>query len=105
MLDECAAAGLPEPEFEERTGGLWVTFHKDILTAEHLRSLGLSERQIRAVIWAKGKGSITNREYRQLTGLSDEGARRDLNEIAGKGILRAEGKGRSVRYILPRVGN
>jgi hypothetical protein len=28
-----------------------------------------------------------------------------LNELAGKGILRTEGKGRSVRYILPRVGN
>jgi ATP-dependent DNA helicase RecG len=63
-------------------------------------SLGLSERQIRAALWAKEKGSITNREYRRLTGLSDEGARRDLNELVSKGILRSEGKGRSVRYIL-----
>ncbi len=48
----------------------------------------------------KEKGSVTNREYRQLTGLSDEGARRDLNELVGKGILHSEGKGRGVRYIL-----
>jgi len=44
ILDECAAAGLPEPEFEEKTGGLWLTFRKDILTEEHLRSRGLNER-------------------------------------------------------------
>ncbi len=48
----------------------------------------------------KEKGRVTNREYRQLTGLSDEGARRDLNELVGKGILHSEGKGRGVRYIL-----
>jgi len=105
MLDECAAAGLPEPDFEESQGALWLMFRKDILTEEHLRSLGLNERQIRAVLWAKEKGSITNREYRQLTGLSAEGARRDLNELVSKGILRSEGKGRGVRYILPKVGD
>ena len=105
MLDECAAAGLPEPEFEESQGALWVTFRKDILTEEYLRSLGLNERQVRAVFWVKEKGSITNREYRQLTGLSDEGARRDLNELVGKGILRSEGKGRAVRYTLLLVGD
>ncbi len=101
ILDECAAAGLPEPEFEEKTGGLWLTFRKDILTEEHLRSRGLNERQVKAVLWAKKKRSITNREYRELTGLSDEGSRRDLNELVSKGIFRSEGKGRSMRYALP----
>jgi len=65
----------------------------------------LNERQIKAIRSVKEKGSITNREYRQLTGLSDEGARRDLKELVSKGILRSEGKGRAVRYILPRVGD
>ena len=105
MLSECAAVGLPEPDFEERTGGLWLTFRKDILTEEHLRSLGLNERQIKAVSFVKEKGSITNREYRHLTGLSDEGARKDLNEVVTKGILRSEGRGRSARYVLPEVGD
>ncbi len=105
MLDKCAAAGLPEPEFEERQGALWVRFRKDILTEEYLRTMGLNERQIKAVLWVKEKGNITNREYRQLTGLSDEGSRRDLNELLSKGILRSEGKGRAVRYVLAQVGN
>jgi len=105
MLNECAALGLPEPDFEERTGGLWLTFRKDILTEDHLRSLGLNERQIKAVLFVKEKDRITNREYRQLTGLSDEGARKDLNEIVSKGILRSEGRGRNVRYVLLKTGD
>lgn len=105
MLDECAAAGLPEPDFEESQGALWLTFRKDSLTEEHLRSLGLNERQIKAILYVKEKACITNREYRELTGLSDEGSRRELNELVSKGILRREGKGRSVRYILPEVGD
>jgi ATP-dependent DNA helicase RecG len=104
MLDECRKAALPEPEFEERAG-FWVTFRKDILTDQYLGSLGLSERQIKGVLQVKERGSITNRKYRELTGLSDEGARRDLNDLVSRGVLRAEGKGRSLRYRLTKVGD
>ena len=55
-------------------------------------------------MYAKERGKITNREYRQLTGISDEGARIDLNLLVKKGILRLEGKGRSVYYVLQRLG-
>ena len=105
IVDECTAAGLPEPEFEERTGGLWLTFRQDILTEEHLRSLGLTERQIKAVLFVKERGSITNREYRQLTQLSDEGARKDLSDLVSKGILSVEGRGRKTEYVLSKVGD
>jgi ATP-dependent DNA helicase RecG len=100
MLRECAAAGLPEPDFEERAGCLWVTFRKDPFTPDRLRALGLNDRQIRAVRWAQEHGAVSNREYRQLTGLSDEGARHDLQDLVQKGILRSEGQGRSARYVL-----
>jgi|Deesub1362A_J573_1020465.scaffolds.fasta_scaffold20636_1 ATP-dependent DNA helicase RecG len=60
MLDECARAGLPEPLFEEAQGAFWLTFRKDILTEDYLRSMGLNERQIEAVLWVKWKGLITN---------------------------------------------
>jgi ATP-dependent DNA helicase RecG len=105
IVDECTAAGLPEPEFEERTGGLWVIFRKDILTEEYLSSLGLNERQIKVVLFVKEKGSITNREYRQLTEFSDESARKDMSELVDQGVLRSEGKGRGVRYVLSKVGD
>jgi len=101
MLDECAAAGLPEPDFEERTGGLWVTFCKDILTEERLRSLGLNERQVRAVLYIKERGRITNAEYQQLCKVSKRTASMDLSELGTKGLLERVGTtGKGTYYRL-----
>ena len=106
IINECAAAGLPEPEFEERTGGLWVTFRKDILTEEYLRSLGLNERQIKAVLYVKAKGRITNREHQQLSGVAKPSATRDLADLVARGVFKMVGRGRrDLHYILdePKV--
>jgi hypothetical protein len=59
-------------------------------TEENLRKLGFNERQVKAVLYVKEKGKITNKEYREVTGLSDEGARTDLNELVEKRILLAK---------------
>lgn len=77
-----------------------VTFRKDIFTPEYLRELGLNDRQIKAVIYVKEKGNITNKEYRELTGFSDEGARIDLSDLVKKGVLMSKGEGRNVHYVL-----
>ena len=101
MLDECAAAGLPEPDFEESQGALWLTFRKDILTQEHLRSLGLNERQIRVVLYVKEKGRITNAEYQRLCQVSMRTASRDLADLVQKGIIEQMGRtGKGTFYIL-----
>jgi len=62
--------------------------------------MGLNERQIKAVMYVKVKGKIANKEYRKITGLSDEGGRIDLNELAEKGVLLLKGKGRGTHYVL-----
>ncbi|MBM4084213.1 MAG: transcriptional regulator [Planctomycetes bacterium] len=87
ILNECAAAGLPEPEFEETQGALWLTFRKDVLTEERLRSLGLSERQLKAVLWAKEKGRMTNREYQKVFQVSKRTASEDLSQLESKGLM------------------
>ena len=51
------------------------------------------------------KGKISNKDYRKLSGLSDEGARKDLNELVEKNILDSRRKGRNTHYILERVGD
>jgi len=51
-------------------------------------------------LYVKKNGKITNREYRGLNTISDEGARIDLNILVEKEILIQKGKGRAVRYIL-----
>jgi ATP-dependent DNA helicase RecG len=101
MLNECAAAGLPEPEFEEAQGALWLTFRKDLLTDEHLRSLGLTERQIKAVRWVKERSRITNAEYQQLFQVSKRTASDDLSLLETKGLLERVGKrGKGTYYHL-----
>ncbi|MEW6002569.1 MAG: hypothetical protein AB1638_08000 [Nitrospirota bacterium] len=35
-----------------------------------------------------------------MTGLSDEGARIDLNELVKKGVLLTKGRGRKAHYVL-----
>jgi len=50
-------------------------------------------------------GGILNKDYRELFGLSDEDARKDLNRLVGKNILYLKGKGRSAHYILEQVGD
>ena len=100
ITNECKKAKLPEPEFKEEFGGFSVCFYKDIFTEENLRKLGFNERQVKAVLYVKEKGKITNKEYREVTGLSDEGARTDLNELVEKRILLSKGSGRNVHYVL-----
>jgi hypothetical protein len=46
-------------------------------------------------------GSITNREYREITRAKDTTVLRDLEILLDRGVLRAVGKGRSRKYTLP----
>lgn len=65
--------------------------------------MGLNERQIRAVMYVKEKGKITNKEYVTiLPAVSRATATRDLTELLiRKGVLKKVGKGkREVHYIL-----
>lgn len=67
--------------------------------------MGLNERQIKAVMYVKERGKITNKEYRDITGLSDEGARIDLNELGKKGLFQIKGKGRNTYYVFKTLGD
>lgn len=101
ILDECREAGLPEPEWREEQGALWLTFRKDIWTEDYLKSLGLNDRQIKAVMWVKEKGEIANAEYQELCGVSKATATRDLSDLVKKGVLKPRGEGkRTMRYVL-----
>jgi len=105
ILEKCQEQGLPKPDFEEDHGVMKVVFYKDKFTEENLKKLGISERQIKAVMYVKEKGKITNKEYRELTGLSDEGARLDLIELSKRNLIQPIGKGRSAHYILGTFGD
>ena len=105
IVEKCLEQGLPEPDFREEFGVVTVQFYRDKWNEKNLKELGLNERQIKAVMYVKEKGKITNREYRELTGLSDEGSRIDLIELTKKGIFQPRGKGRDTHYVPGALGN
>ncbi len=100
ILEKCRDQGLPEPEFNNEHGVMTVIFYKTKWNEKTLKQLGLNERQMKAVMYVKKNGKITNREYREINNISDEGARIDLNMMIKKDILIQKGKGRSVQYVL-----
>jgi DNA-binding Lrp family transcriptional regulator len=89
------------PEFKEVFNGFLVVFRKDVYTEEYLRKLGLNERQIKAVMYVKEKGKITNKEYQKLCGVKKRQATNDLKELENKGVFERVGiTGKGVYYIL-----
>jgi len=100
MVEWMKEAGLPEPEYKEEMGGFSVYFYKDIYTEENLRKMELNERQIKAVMYVKERGKITNKEYQELNAVSNKTAYLELSDIVKKGMLVIEGSGRKINYIL-----
>lgn len=101
ILEWCGNQGLPEPEFAEEPGGFRVVFLKDPFTPERLRTMGLNDRQVQAVLHVKARGRIGNKEYRELTGASKPTVTRDLEGLLEAGVLvREGGRGRGTRYRI-----
>ncbi|WP_340695723.1 ATP-binding protein [Hydrogenobacter thermophilus] len=87
IIEACKNYGLPEPEFENN-GFMKVVFYKDIYTEENLRKMGLNERQIKAVMYVKERGKITNSEYQKINNCHRNTASYDLLQLVEKGILK-----------------
>ncbi|MGJ1321529.1 hypothetical protein ACR780_02475 [Sphingobacterium faecium] len=93
--------GLLEPSYLGRGIGLLVEFKKYIYHAEYLEALGLNNRQVNAVLFAREKGKITNSDYQVLTGISRETATRDIKELIDKKLFKSSGiRGAGAYYTL-----
>jgi len=130
MINQMRRLGRPEPQFKEQ-GEVVVTFlreafaDKGVTTSSQtevassqsatndLDKRGSSlasgdesdsareERQKLALRYVHENGSITNKEYRAVTGASANTALRDLDHLMELGSLRAIGKRRARHYKLP----
>ena len=102
ILDTCKEAELPEPEMQEQDGGFSITLFKNKLITEQLIKLGLNDRQVKAVIFVKEKGKISNADYQELFSVSKATATRDLTELLDKfALLEKVGQtGAGTTYIL-----
>ena len=96
----------PLPRFEEVPGSVIVTLYAADLSKlageeqeARWAEMGLSDRQIQAMLYLMTHSTITNREYRRLTGVGRDTAHRDLRELVRKGLLQRQGQGRMIHYI------
>jgi ATP-dependent DNA helicase RecG len=119
MLDETKRLGLPTPEFREMNEFV-VTFRKSpALFSPHTQGTLWEEQEdvqpeipsqnqtdqrerrlIRAVEYVQQHSFITNSIYRQLTGVSDRTAHRDLEILIERGRLKGTGQKAARRYVL-----
>jgi len=100
-VDNCIEQGLPEPDFVEEYEIMTVTFYKDKWNEENLKKLNLNERQIKAVLFVKEKGEITNTEYQILCKLKKRQTTDDLKDMENKNIfIRIGSTGKGTYYIL-----
>ncbi|OGD13716.1 hypothetical protein A2V47_00445 [Candidatus Atribacteria bacterium RBG_19FT_COMBO_35_14] len=74
---------------------------KDYYTEERLKEMGLNNRQIKAVIYVKEKGKITNKEYQEINNCSRNTASNDLRRLVESDILKESGvKGAGSYYNI-----
>ena len=106
VMEEMKENNLPEPEFQNLSGGFEVTligpgkaFEKEI-EKQKLHTLEINERQQKAIEYVKKNESITTRDYIELNRIAKRYSVVELNDLINKGILKRMGKGRATYYIL-----
>jgi len=94
-------AGTSWTWFWGRPGVFVVKFYQDKWNEENLKKLGINVRQIKAVIYVKEKGKITNKEYQEINNCSRNTASNDLRRLVENHILKESGvKGAGSYYDI-----
>jgi len=106
MIEWMRKENLPEPKFQNTTGGFEVilvgpgkSFEEEI-EKQKLHKLELNERQMRAIEYIKEKGVIKREEYIKINKVSHTTASNELKDLVKKNIFRKTGKGKYLRYEL-----
>ncbi|MCK9160940.1 MAG: putative DNA binding domain-containing protein [Bacteroidaceae bacterium] len=84
MRNLCQEAKIPVPQFSCKGNDFWTVFRKDIYNKENLSKLGLNERQIKAVLYVKGNGRITNAKYQKINEISRQMATNELHNLVNE---------------------
>ena len=97
---------LPEPEFQNVTGGFEVTltgpgksFEKEI-EKQKLHKLELNDRQKKAIEYVTEKGNIKRADYIKINNVSHTTASKELKDLVKKNIFQIIGKGKYLKYNL-----
>lgn len=77
-----------------------LSLSRDIKRKQLKGQIALTERQMKIVEIINTHGYVTNRAIREMFKLSDEGALKEINKLLSLGVIKPEGRGRSIRYFL-----
>jgi predicted HTH transcriptional regulator len=103
MIADCRAAGLPEPDFEQRGPHFVVTLWRDWLTDEVLAAYDLNTRQRRLIQLLRTQRRITNTQYQDAFSVAKRTASLDLGDLVEKGLIERMGTtGKGVYYRLDK---
>lgn len=107
MISEMEDALLDPPEFEERDASFVVRLRgtsvfaaEDRLWISRFADLELGANTKVATVYARRNGAISNEDLRTLRGLNRDASRAVLQDLVGRGLLEAVGRGRGARYVL-----
>ncbi|GAI29026.1 unnamed protein product, partial [marine sediment metagenome] len=64
------------------------------------KQIAITEKQMRIMEFINQNGKITNKDVREMFKLSDEGALKEIKKLINLEIIKSEGKGRALHYIL-----
>ena len=75
------------------------------LSSERLRKtrkgqIALTERQMKIIEFINQNGRITNKDVREMLRISDRAALKEIRKLLDLKVIKTEGKGRSLGYIL-----
>ncbi|MEN6592261.1 MAG: Fic family protein [Methanobacterium sp.] len=73
---------------------------KDVKILKERGQVALNDRQMKIVEFIIKKGKITNRDIRSMFNLSNRAALDEIYKLMDLNVLKQEGSGRSVHYIL-----
>lgn len=93
-------ANLEIPEFRSQPSEFRFILRKRIMTEAALEKMGLSGRQIAAVLHVVQAGRVTNREYQDKWAVSRATAGRELSNLVERGLLARHGSGQHAFYTL-----
>jgi ATP-dependent DNA helicase RecG len=101
-FQKAPALRAPEPRSQYRGGTLWEE-HEDShpeIVVQDPRAEQVEKRLVQALQYVQEHGFITNGIYRQLTGVTDRTAHRDLEKLVERGRLKGSGQRAARRYVL-----
>lgn len=100
MISAMRDYSMPDPVFEETSGGFQVTFVKEIYTDAYLEELELNLRQTTAVRYVQESGIMTSAKYQELNDVKKTLASQEIQQMIDKKVLIKIGNGPQTRYIL-----